>query len=97
MAFFVDSPLTLSHLLAGFVRRHWRAYLASGAMLFGVAVLSVAVPRQVGLVIDDLAAGSRDAATLWPDVLLIVAMGLIVMLIVLAVLMPIIELNQLVK
>ncbi|MES2075181.1 MAG: ABC transporter transmembrane domain-containing protein [Pseudomonadota bacterium] len=48
--------MSLSRLVIGFVRQHSRAYLLAGAMLAGVAALSVWVPRKVGAMIDGLAA-----------------------------------------
>ncbi|NVD74910.1 ATP-binding cassette domain-containing protein [Duganella sp. BJB1802] len=47
---------TLSGLIGGFVRQHSRAYALSGAMLAGVAILTIWVPRKVGAMIDGLAA-----------------------------------------
>jgi ATP-binding cassette subfamily B protein/ATP-binding cassette subfamily C protein/ATP-binding cassette subfamily B multidrug efflux pump len=67
--------LTLTRLLGGFVRRHWRAYAGSAAMLVGVAVLTVAIPRQVGQAIDGLVAGRLLGPAVLRDVLVIVAMG----------------------
>jgi ATP-binding cassette subfamily B protein/ATP-binding cassette subfamily C protein/ATP-binding cassette subfamily B multidrug efflux pump len=48
--------MTLTRLIGGFVRRHWRAYAASAVMLFGVAALTAWIPRQIGAIIDGLAA-----------------------------------------
>jgi len=48
--------MSLSRLIGSFVRQHSGAYVAAGAMLAGVAVLGVWVPRQVGAMIDGLAA-----------------------------------------
>ena len=67
--------MTLTRLLAGFVRRHWRAYVASAAMLVGVAVLTVWIPRQVGQVIDALVTSRMDSAVVWREALTIIAMG----------------------
>src|SRR5471032_424374 len=50
------SSMSLSRLIGSFVRQHSGAYVAAGAMLAGVAVLGVWVPRQVGAMIDGLAA-----------------------------------------
>lgn len=44
-------------------------------MLVGVAVLTVAVPRQVGAVIDGLVAGRLLGDALWREVLILIAMG----------------------
>ena len=49
--------MTLTQLIAGFVRRHWTAYAASALMLAGIALLTVWIPRQVGAVVDGLVAG----------------------------------------
>ena len=67
--------MTLTRLLGGFVRRHWRAYVASALMLVGVAVLTVAIPRQVGQVIDGLVSGRMIGTPVLREVLLIAAMG----------------------
>jgi ATP-binding cassette subfamily B protein/ATP-binding cassette subfamily C protein/ATP-binding cassette subfamily B multidrug efflux pump len=67
--------VTLSHLIRDFVRRHWRAYVASALMLVGVALLTVLIPRQVGQVIDGLVAGRLSTAAILREVLLIAAMG----------------------
>ena len=66
---------SLHRLIAGFVRRHGRAYIGSGLMLVGVAVLTVLIPRQVGRVIDGLVDGSVRGEAALLQVLLIVAMG----------------------
>ena len=50
--------MTLTQMLAGFVRRHWRAYASAAAMLAIIAMLTVWIPRQVGHVVDGLVAGS---------------------------------------
>lgn len=50
--------MTLTQMLAGFVRRHWRAYAAAAVMLAAIALLTVWIPRQVGQVVDGLVAGS---------------------------------------
>src|SRR5476649_534387 len=50
------SFMSLSRLIGSFVRQHSGAYVAAGAMLSGVAELGVWVPRQVGAMIDGLAA-----------------------------------------
>ncbi len=44
-------------------------------MLVGVAVLTVAVPRQVGGVIDGLVGGRLVGDLLWREVLILIAMG----------------------
>lgn len=68
-------PLSLTQLLVSFARRHWRAYVASGAMLVGVAILTVWIPRQVGHIVDALVAGALDRAALVRELALLVAAG----------------------
>src|SRR5881392_299240 len=48
--------MSLSRLIGGFVRRHWRSYASSALMLIGVAVCTVWIPRKIGAMIDGLAA-----------------------------------------
>lgn len=67
--------MTLTRLIGSFVRRHWRAYVASALMLVGVALLTVWIPRQVGAVIDGLVAGRLTGTGVLREVLLIAAMG----------------------
>ena len=67
--------MTLFDLLAGFARRHWRAYASASAMLFCIAVLTVYVPRRVGIAIDGLVAGDVAGAALWREIAILVAMG----------------------
>jgi len=67
--------VTLIQLIGSFVRRHARAYVASAAMLVGVAALTVWIPRQVGQVIDGLVGGRLAGPAVWREVLVIAAMG----------------------
>ena len=67
--------MNLYRLIGGFVRRQWRAYLLSAAMLVGVAVLTVAVPRQVGRMVDGLVGGTMRGANLLPELAVLAAMG----------------------
>jgi len=46
--------MTLSRLIATFVRRHWWPYLASAILLIGVALLKAWVPHAIGLIVDGL-------------------------------------------
>ncbi len=48
--------MSLSRLIGGFVRRHWQSYASSAAMLIGVAICTVLIPRKVGAMVDALAA-----------------------------------------
>ncbi len=56
--------MPLSALVLEFVRRHWRAYAASGVMLLAIALMLVWIPRQIGHVVDSLAAGRLQRAAL---------------------------------
>jgi ATP-binding cassette, subfamily B, multidrug efflux pump len=66
---------TLYRLIGDFVRRHWRAYIASALMLIGIAVLTVWVPRQVGRIVDALLAGQMTGAAMWRELGTLLAMG----------------------
>ncbi len=68
--------MTLSRLIAGFVREHWRAYALSGLMLIGIALLGVWLPRQIGHMVDALAAQRLGGAALWPEIAWLLAAGL---------------------
>jgi ATP-binding cassette subfamily B multidrug efflux pump len=56
--------MSLSRLIGGFVRRHWRAYAGSALMLIGVAACTVWIPRQIGAMIDGMAAHRLDQRAL---------------------------------
>ena len=71
---------TLLQLIGGFVRRHWRAYVASALMLVGVAVLTVWVPRQVGRIVDALVAGELSGMAMARELAVLVAMGVAIYL-----------------
>ena len=60
--------MSLSRLIAGFVRQHWPAYAAAGAMLAGVALLGIWVPRKVGAMIDGLASHTLAGQALWIEI-----------------------------
>lgn len=72
--------VTLTRLIIGFVRRHWRAYVASALMLIGVAVLTVWVPRQVGRIVDGLIARTLAGGALWRELAWLVLMGIAIYL-----------------
>jgi len=72
--------VTLLQLIRGFVRRHWPSYLLAALMLFGVALLTVWLPRKVGQVIDTLAAGQGSGAGLASDLALLLAAGVTIYL-----------------
>ncbi|MDG0832989.1 ATP-binding cassette domain-containing protein [Pelomonas saccharophila] len=73
-------PTTLSRMLAAFVREHWRAYAAAGAMLSCIAVLTVWIPRQVGHVVDALVSGRLQDGALLQQLGLLVAAGAVIYL-----------------
>ncbi|MFT7721583.1 MAG: ABC transporter transmembrane domain-containing protein [Roseateles sp.] len=62
-------------MLAAFVREHWRAYAAAGAMLSCIAGLTVWIPRQVGQVVDGLVTGGLQGPALLRQLGLLVAAG----------------------
>lgn len=68
--------MTLYRLIGGFVRRHWRAYAASAAMLATIAVLTVWLPRQIGQMVDGLVAQRLAGPALWREIGWLLAAGL---------------------
>jgi ATP-binding cassette subfamily B multidrug efflux pump len=70
------SDLTLSRLIASFVRRHWRSYGAAALMLAAIAVLSVWVPRRVGAVVDGLVSKQLSGNQLLLELAWLLAMGI---------------------
>jgi ATP-binding cassette, subfamily B, multidrug efflux pump len=72
--------VTLTQLIGGFVRRHWRAYLASALMLIVIAVLTVWIPRHVGNMVDGLVAGRLAGVTLAQQLGWLAAMGVAIYL-----------------
>jgi ATP-binding cassette subfamily B multidrug efflux pump len=67
--------MSLSRLIGGFVRRHWRAYASSALMLAGVALCTVWVPRKIGAMIDGLAAHRLSEHDLWVQLGQLLALG----------------------
>jgi len=67
--------VTLTASIARFAARHWHAYAGAGAMLIGIAVLTVWVPRRVGHIIDELIAGTLVGSALWREIGLLLVMG----------------------
>jgi ATP-binding cassette subfamily B multidrug efflux pump len=67
--------MSLSRLIGGFVRRHWRAYVSSAFMLVGVAACTVWIPRTVGATIDGLAAHALDRHVLLLKLAQLLALG----------------------
>lgn len=67
--------MTLFAFIARFAARHWHAYAGAGAMLVGIAVLTVWVPRRVGDIIDALVARTLVGGALWREIGILLAMG----------------------
>ncbi len=61
--------------MAAYVRLNWRPYVLAGLMLACVSALTVFIPRQVGHVVDQLAAGRMDAGALVAQLVWIVLAG----------------------
>lgn len=72
--------MTLYQLISGHVRRHWTAYAGSAAMLLGIALLTVWIPRQVGAIVDALAAGGLQGPALMKELALLAGAGLCIYL-----------------
>ncbi len=70
--------MSLYSLIGQFLRRHSAAYASSGAMLAGIAVLIVWIPRQIGQVIDALVANRLHGAALLQELAWLLAAGVIV-------------------
>ncbi len=70
--------MTLSGLIGGFVRRHWRAYAASGLMLAVIAALGVWLPRQIGFMVDGLVAQRLSGAALWREIGWLLSAGAVI-------------------
>jgi ATP-binding cassette subfamily B protein/ATP-binding cassette subfamily C protein/ATP-binding cassette subfamily B multidrug efflux pump len=68
--------MTLARLIGALVRRYWRAYVESALMLAGVAAFTVWIPRQVGSLVDALAAHRLPPDTLVARLALLVGCGL---------------------
>jgi ATP-binding cassette subfamily B multidrug efflux pump len=71
---------TLSGLIAGFVRRHWPAYAASGLMLAAIAALTAWIPRKIGAMIDGLAAARLGRNELLIELAELIVIGLAIYL-----------------
>ena len=68
------SPGTSLYALIGaFVRRQLRAYTSAAAMLLGISLLVVWIPRQVGTIVDGLVAHRTTAAQLVGELALLLA------------------------
>lgn len=70
--------MSLSRLIASFVRQHWPSYVTAAVMLTGVATLTVWIPRRVGAIIDALAAHTMSTQQLWIELLTLLAVGVMI-------------------
>jgi ATP-binding cassette subfamily B multidrug efflux pump len=70
--------MSLYRLIGTFLRRHASAYAASGAMLFGIAVLIVWIPRQIGQLVDGLVANRLHGGALLIELAWLLAAGVAV-------------------
>jgi len=70
--------MTLYGLIGRFLQRHRASYAASGAMLAGIAVLTVWIPRQIGQLVDGLVARELHGGLLLRELAWLVAAGVVV-------------------
>ncbi len=67
--------MSLYRLIGQFLRRHWSAYAAAGAMLAAIALLTVWLPRQIGHLVDALVAQQLHGWALVRELGLLVLAG----------------------
>jgi ATP-binding cassette subfamily B protein/ATP-binding cassette subfamily C protein/ATP-binding cassette subfamily B multidrug efflux pump len=70
--------MTLFGLIGRFLQRHRASYVASGAMLAGIAVLTVWIPRQIGRLVDGLVARELHGVLLLRELAWLVAAGVVI-------------------
>jgi ATP-binding cassette subfamily B protein/ATP-binding cassette subfamily C protein/ATP-binding cassette subfamily B multidrug efflux pump len=70
--------MTLTGLIARYVRQNWRPYFLAALMLASVSALTVFIPRQVGHIVDALAAGPLDNAALLGQLSWLVLAGVLI-------------------
>ena len=70
--------MSLYRLLGEFLRRHWSSYASSGLMLAGIACLIVWIPRQIGHLVDGLAAHSLGGDDLVLELSKLVGAGVVI-------------------
>jgi len=70
--------MTLFGLIGRFLQRHRASYAASGAMLAGIAVLTVWIPRQIGRLVDGLVARELHGVLLLRELAWLVAAGVVI-------------------
>ena len=72
--------MTLTRMIAGFVRRHWPAYAGSALMLASISLITVWIPRQVGRIVDGLAAHALHGTALLQQLGILVVAGAVIYL-----------------
>ena len=70
--------MSLYRLIGQFLRRHSAAYASSGAMLAGIAVMIVLIPRQIGHVVDGLVANRLHGEDLLHELAWLLVAGVLV-------------------
>jgi ATP-binding cassette subfamily B multidrug efflux pump len=70
--------MSLYRLIGNFLRRHASAYGVSAAMLLGIAVLIVWIPRQIGFMVDGLVGNRLGGAALLRELAWLLAAGAVV-------------------
>ncbi len=70
--------MTLTGLIARYVRQNWRPYSLAALMLASVSALTVYIPRQVGHIVDALAAGQLDRVALMAQLGWLVLAGVLI-------------------
>ncbi|AMO23619.1 SmdA family multidrug ABC transporter permease/ATP-binding protein [Ramlibacter solisilvae] len=70
--------MSLYRLIGEFLRRHWVSYASSGVMLAGIACLIVWIPRQIGHLVDGLAAQRLSGKALLAELAWLLAAGVVV-------------------
>ena len=68
--------MTFSTLVTTFVRSHKREYFLAASMLGLISLLSVTVPRRVGMIVDGLVAHRLDQTGLFQHLAWLLATGL---------------------
>ncbi|MDC8784125.1 ABC transporter ATP-binding protein [Roseateles koreensis] len=72
--------MTLTRMLATFVRSHWRPYSAAALMLACIAFTTTWIPRQVGHVVDGMVAGTLQGSALQQQLGWLVLAGVLIYL-----------------
>ena len=72
----VVKPLSFAGLIGLYVRQNWLPYVLAALMLGSVSALTVFIPRQVGHIVDSMAAGQVLGPALLPQLGAILLAGL---------------------